>query len=70
MPSGHQLSGLAPAPPPLGDRAQRPTANALMPGGAATGPSGGEVSPPTQAIGSGEQRSRPADFSDRAELVI
>lgn len=71
-PYGHgSQPGLAAAPPPLGSQTQvrRPTANALTPSWAAPG-LGGELSPPTPTIGSGEQRGRPAGFFDWAELVI
>lgn len=72
-PCGHRSQpGLTPAHLPSDSRTQVrcPTADELTPSWAPPGPAGGEVSPPTPTIGSGEQRGRPAGFSDRAELVI
>lgn len=51
-------------------RVGRPAAKAFTARWASRGPAGGEVSPPTPAIGSGEQRGRPEGFFGRARLVI
>lgn len=48
----------------------RPAARALKSGWAGAGFTGGGVSRLAPAIGSGEQRGRPAGCSDRAKLVI
>lgn len=48
----------------------RPRSRTLKSGWARAGFTGGGVSRPAPAIGSGEQRGRPAGCSDRAKLVI
>lgn len=58
----------SPRSPGLCSRASGQSVNAAR--GPPRDPAGGGVSPPTRAIGSGEQRGRPTGFSDRAELVI